>query len=82
MKSTGAILLILSGYLGIAATPLFFLVSAIGLLIFMQGIENSIIENTTEYVRRSIAENKTYEELETERLSLEPGTLHEQSTTK
>jgi hypothetical protein len=81
MKLTGAILFLLGGYLGPAA-PIFFLASAIGLLLFLQGVENSIIENTTEYVRRSIAENKTYEELKSERLSLEPETLHEKSTTQ
>jgi hypothetical protein len=82
MKLLGAILVIIGGYLGFGANPLFFIASAIGLLFFLQGVENAIIENTTEYVRRAIVENKTYEELENERLSQEPEKVPNQSEGK
>ena len=78
MKLFGGIVIVIGGYLGMAASPLFFLGSAIGLLVFLQGVENSIIENTTEYVRRAITEKKTYEELEKERLTEADQKLHKE----
>lgn len=69
MKLFGGILIIIGVYLGVSGGPLFFVAVAIGLLLFIQGVENSIIEHTTEYVRRAITENKTYADLIEERFS-------------
>ncbi|MCC5850678.1 MAG: hypothetical protein JJU29_21535 [Verrucomicrobia bacterium] len=71
MKFVGCILVVFGIYLGMAAHPLFFLAAAIGFLCFLQGIENAIIANTTEYVRRAITENKTYEDLMKEKFGIE-----------
>jgi hypothetical protein len=69
MKTVGGLLIVIGVYLGMAVHPLFFLGSAIGLLIYLQGVENAVIAHTTEYVRRAITENKTYDEIEEERLA-------------
>ena len=78
MKMTGAVLFVISGLLGMKS-PFFFLGSAVGLLLFLQGMENCIIATTTEYVRRAITENKTFDELERERLYKEDERLHKEA---
>ena len=68
MKWLGGIIFLIGIYGGIGWHPLFFIVSAVGMLTFLQGVENTIIENTTEYVRRAMVEKKTYYELRNDEL--------------
>lgn len=77
MKMWGGLLIVIAAYLGLATSPLFFLGTAVGLLIFLQGMENAVVANTTEYVRRAITENKTHDELEREGLTDENETSNQ-----
>ena len=69
MKLTSGIVFVFSVYFGTVGSQLFFVVAALSMLFFLLGVENSVIENTTEYVRKAIAEDKSYNELEKERLA-------------
>ena len=71
MKLLGGVIMVVSTWFGLVGSPICLIGSVIGLLIFLQGIQNAIVEDTTEYVRRAITENKTYDDLEKERLGHE-----------